>query len=142
MAYATVADMIDRFGSTELIRMTTPEGQDMAAIDTAAVERALAEASDLVDSYLRTQYAVPLATAPLAVAGATCRLARYSLAHGENREPTEQMRLARKEDLDWLAMIAKGTVTLDGVAPAAIDQSGARTSDRARSFSTDSLAEW
>lgn len=142
MAYAAVTDMITRFGSSELIRMTTPEGQDMTAIDTVAVERALAEASDLVDSYLRTRYAVPLVAVPLSVRGLTCRMARYDLAHGENREPTEQMRLARREDVEWLGNIAKGLVTLDGVAPASLDQSGARASDRERSFSADSLAEW
>ncbi len=142
MPYATAADMVERFGATELIRMTTPEGQDMTAIDTVAVERAIAEAADLADSYLRTRYEVPLATVPLALRGVVCRLARYSLAHGENREPTEQMRLARKEDIDWLTAISAGRVVLDGAAPASLTQSGARTADRERPFDAASLARW
>lgn len=142
MSYATVTDMIGRFGSTELIRMTTPEGAAMEAIDTVAVERALAEASSVIDSYLRTRYAVPLVAVPLVVVGVACRMARYSLAHGENREPTEQMRMARKEDIGWLEGVAKGMVTLDGVAPANPDQSGARVADRARAFDAEALARW
>jgi phage gp36-like protein len=142
MPYATASDMIARFGSTELIRMTTPEGQAMDAIDTAAVDRAIAEASGQVDSYLRTRYAVPLVAVPVEITGLTCRMARYSLAHGENREPTEQMRMARKEDIAWLEGIAKGLVTLDGVAPANPAQSGARSTDRARPFDADALGLW
>ncbi len=142
MAYATVTDMINRFGAAELTRLTTPEGQDMAAIDTVAVERAIAEASGLVDSYLRTRYEVPLVGVPIEITGAACTLARYSLAMGENREPTEQMRLARKETIDWLSAIGAGRVTLNGAVPASTTQSGARTSDRCRPFNTDSLAGW
>lgn len=142
MPYASVADMTARFGATELIRMTTPEGQDMAAIDAAAVERAIAEADDLADSYLRKRYAVPLASPPLALTGAVCALARHSLAQGENREPTEQMRQARTDALAWLRMVADGTVTLDGLAPASTTQSGAQAADRSRAFSAESLEDW
>ena len=78
MAYATAADMIARFGTAELIRMTTPEGAAMEAIDTAAVDRALVEASDVIDSYLRTRYAVPLATVPPSVPLDVSRLMRRS----------------------------------------------------------------
>lgn len=142
MAYAAATDMIARFGSAELIRMTTPEGQAMEAIDTVAVERALAEASDLIDSYLRTRYAVPLVGVPLAVSGCCCRLARYDLAHGENRGPTEQMITARRQDIAWLENVAKGVVTLDGLVPASADQSGARLRDRESMFNADNLAGW
>lgn len=142
MAYATATNMIARFGAAELIRMTTPEGAAMEAIDTVAVERALAEASDLIDSYLRTRYAVPLVAVPLAVAGCCCRLARHDLAMGENRGPTEQMIAARRQDIAWLENVAKGVVTLDGVVPASTDQSGARLRDRESQFNSTTLADW
>lgn len=142
MAYATAADMIARFGTAELIRMTTPEGAAMEAIDTAAVDRALVEASDVIDSYLRTRYAVPLATVPPSIAGCACRLARHDLARGENREPTQQMVDARREDIAWLDRIAKGIVTLDGLAPPSVDQSGARLRDRCGAFTADNLRGW
>jgi phage gp36-like protein len=142
MAYATTADMIARFGSAELIRMTTPEGAAMEAIDAAAVARALDEASDRIDSYLRTRYAVPLTAAPASIAGACCRMARFDLARGPNREPTEQMRRDLDADVKWLEGIAAGRVTLDGIAPASPDQSGARLRDRDSQFNADSLALW
>jgi phage gp36-like protein len=142
MAYATASDMIARFGSAELIRMTTPEGAAMEAIDADAVARALAEASDKIDSYLRTRYAVPLASVPSAIAGCCMRMARYDLARGPNREPTEQMRRDNDSDVKWLENIARGMVTLDGIVPASPDQSGARLRDRDSQFNADSLAGW
>lgn len=142
MAYATTADMIARFGSAELIRMTTPEGAAMEAIDAAAVERALEEASSVIDSYLRTRYAVPVASVPAAVAGCCARMARHDLARGPNREPTEQMRRDQAADIAWLEGIAKGRVTLDGLVAASPDQSGARLRDRDSQFNAASLAHW
>ena len=142
MAYATAADMIARFGSTELIRLTTPAGAAMEAIDAVAVDRALTEASDRIDSYLRTRYAVPLASVPSAVAGACCRMARFDLARGPNSEPTEQMRRDMDADVKWLEGIAAGRVTLDGIVPASPDQSGARLRDRESMFNADSLGTW
>ena len=142
MAYATAADMVARFGSAELIRMTTPEGAAMEAIDADAVARALDEATDKIDSYLRTRYAVPLASVPAAIAGCCMRMARFDLARGPNREPTEQMRRDNDADVKWLENIAKGMVTLDGLVAASPDQSGARLRDRDSQFNADSLAGW
>lgn len=142
MSYATAADMIARFGPTELMRMTTPEGEDMQAVNTVAVERALAEASDLADSYLRGRYTVPLVAVPLTLQAHVQHLARYSLALGENREPTEQMKMARADAVAWLKGVADNTVTLEGIAPASPTQSGAMTSDRERPFNAASLARW
>jgi phage gp36-like protein len=113
MPYATVQDMVDRWGQTEMIRLTTPDGTEMTTLDAAAIERAIAEASAVVDSYLRRRYAAPLAAAPYEIRRAVCVIARYDLSHGENREPGEQVRLQKKEVLDWLGEIAAGRVLLD-----------------------------
>ena len=134
MAYATVSDMVSRFGEVELIRLTTPEGQDATAIDVVAVDRALTEASATIDTYLRQRYQVPMDLAPPEIARATCMLARYDLSLGENREPSEQTRLARKEAIDWLTLIAGGKVLLDLAEIAAGDNSYAQMSDRPAAF--------
>jgi phage gp36-like protein len=130
MAYATVSDMVSRFGEAEMIRLTTPEGQDAIAIDTVAVTRALTEASMLVDSYARKRYLVPMTIVPPEIARATCMLARYDLSLGENREPSEQTRLARKEVLDWLRDVSTGAVLLDLAEVPAGDDSYAEMQDR------------
>ena len=113
MAYATVANMIERFGEVELIRLTTPDGQEMASFNADTITRALDEASGVVDTYLRKRYQVPLAVVPPEVRRAVCAIARYDLSLGESREPGEQVRLAKKESTDWLALVAKGDALLD-----------------------------
>jgi phage gp36-like protein len=111
--YATVADMVARFGSDEMIRLSTPSGQDLVAVQSAPVLTALEEASSQIDSYLRRRYAVPLDIVPAEILRATCFLARYDLSMGEQKEPSEQMRLARKEIIEWLVKITEGKVVLD-----------------------------
>ncbi len=140
-AYATIADMVSRFGADEVLRFSAGDGPLPETIQPARIEQAIGDASVLIDSYLRRRYAVPLAAVPQAVVRAACVLARYDLAQGGDREPSEQMRLARKEVIAWLEGIAAGTVTLEGVAPIAAT-GGARVSDRDRDFSVGNLRDW
>ena len=136
--YATQQDLIDRYGTTEIARLTAAEGADPTSIDTGRATVALTDATAVVDSYLRAQVPVPLSTVPPEVVRVTCVLARYNLAHGEGREPTEQMRLAQKEAMDWLRDVATGTVQLGLIVPEA-GAKGGRSTDRERVLSTDSL---
>ncbi|GBR09503.1 gp436 family protein [Gluconobacter frateurii] len=130
MPYASVSDMIDRFGERELIANTTPEGMPKNGIDQAKVTLALTNASSLIDSYLNRRFATPLATPPNSIADACCRIARYALAQTGASQPTEQMRLDRKDAVEWLTHISRGTVTLDGQTPANESKSWSRISRR------------
>ena len=56
--YATLQDLIDRFGERELIQLTDP---DNLAVQAAKVERALQDAHALADGWLARVYALPLA---------------------------------------------------------------------------------
>lgn len=136
MAYAASEDMIARFGEVDLIRLSAPEGQLDGVIDFARVELALDSASALIDSYVRRRYAVPLSPVPQEIADACCTLARYDLARGEQKTPSEQMIAERREILAWLSKIADGMVLLAATLAAATAPSiaGARVSDRARDF--------
>ncbi len=143
--YASVQDLIDRYGETELVRLTTPDGADMDGIDTDRVEGALREACALVDTYLRKRYNVPLDIAPPEIRRATCVLTRYDLMHGDQREPTEQARLARKEVVDWLSDIAAGKVQLDLEEVAPGEDSYSQASTRRAPLSDDATvtgASW
>lgn len=133
-AYAAVADMVSRFGESEIIRFSAGDGPLPDAIEPARIDQALADASALIDSYLRRRYAAPLTAPPPDIVRAACTLARYDLAMGGDREPSEQMRLARKEVVDWLMALAEGKATLEGVTPIGASSS-ARVSDRERTFS-------
>lgn len=58
MSYATVQDMIDRFGEQEMISLTDEAN---VAVQSEPVERALADAQAMVDSYVGRIYRLPLA---------------------------------------------------------------------------------
>ncbi|MBW6402079.1 DUF1320 domain-containing protein [Roseomonas sp. HJA6] len=143
MPYAAIDDLVRAFGESEAARLTAPEGNLEAPVDEAKVVDALTKASDLIDSYLARRYLLPLvAPYPPAIVEACCVLTRFRLAHGEQREPTEQMRLARKETIAWLGQLAEGSAVLPGLSVAGSSGAGARVTDRPRAFSSDTLRGW
>ncbi|QPF74195.1 DUF1320 domain-containing protein [Roseateles sp. DAIF2] len=58
MKYATVQDMVDRFGERELIQLTA--GAGAVAVDAAKLERMLADAQAHIDGYVGKVFALPL----------------------------------------------------------------------------------
>ena len=131
MAYATIADMLARYGEGEMIRLSAADGGLDGGVDTVRTQRSLDEATALIDGYLRARYDLPLSPVPLDVRAACCTLARYDLAQGDQKTPSEQMRLDRKAAIDWLTAISKGDVQLPATTTT-IDGSAARVSDRTR----------
>ena len=57
MQYATVQDLIDRFGETEMIQLTDPE---IAAVQASKVQRAIDDAQAFADGYVGKAYRLPL----------------------------------------------------------------------------------
>ena len=116
MTYATQQDLVDRFGELELIQLSDREST--GSIDATVVGKALADADELVDSYIAARVALPLSTVPPRLARVAGDVARYYL-HAD--APTEQVRAAYKDAVAWLKDIAAGKATLgdDGVAAAA-----------------------
>lgn len=58
MPYATVQDLVDRFGERELIQLTDP---DLVAVRASKVELAILDAQAFADSYVGVAYRLPLA---------------------------------------------------------------------------------
>lgn len=143
MSYASVQDMVDRFGETEMIRLSRPEDRAAETVLAAKIEKALADATGLINDYLRGRYLIPVPTPGDSLVRAACVLARYDLAKGERVDPTEPMRLDRKEVIGWLEGIAEGKVTIDAPPAASAEGStGARVSDRDRPFSRSNMWAW
>ena len=117
MAYAQPQDMVARYGQAEMIRLSVGEGQPLDVMNLARINVALADASALIDSYLRRRYATPLAAVPQEVLRAACILARYDLAHGDGRMPSEQMTTAQKQILAWLEAVRDGKTMLADATP-------------------------
>jgi phage gp36-like protein len=133
-AYASVQDMITRFGETEMIRLTTPSGQSMDVVVTEKADAALADASAQIDTYLRKRYEVPLDIVPAEIVRACCILARHDLYLGEDKQPSDQVKLTRDEVVRWLGEISLGKVLLDLTEVAAGDNSYAQAQTRRQVF--------
>ncbi len=141
--YATATDMIARFGETQILRLSNPEDLTATTVDVVKVNQAIADATALIDGYLRKRYEVPVMTPPVDLIAACCKVARYELAQGERTTPTEQMKNDRSDVMKWLEQISRGVVNLDApLASGAVGQSigsGPRYSDRPRDFDHDTL---
>ncbi len=112
MAYASVQDMIDRFGEGEMARASTPENTPITAVIPAPIQTALDDASATIDSYLRRRYAVPLQAVPPEINRACCMLARLDLGLGNEKTVSEQAQKAADAATSWLKQLANGTADL------------------------------
>lgn len=111
MPYATLADLIERAGEAE-IRQVADRDRD-GAIDADVIEAALQDADNLVNGYVATKYAVPLASVPDLVRTWAVSIARYVLHRNGAPDHVEQ---DYKDALAALKDVAAGRLTLP-VAP-------------------------
>lgn len=130
MAYATVDDLVKRFGSTELIRLTTPSDQDMDGIVRAVADTALDSASAIMDSYIGRRYRVPMDLPPTAVTDICCDITRFRLSSGDGKTCSEEVRARHKDAMQWLRDVSVGTVVLELDQVATSDESYAMASTR------------
>lgn len=121
--YATITDMQDRFERQELIQLTDQNG--MGVIDEAAVNKALADANDEINSYIGKLYLVPVVPTTPSLVRYSCFIARY-LLWSMKAEMPEIVKANYQAAITWLKAVAKGEATLEaqGVTAAAQDASG------------------
>lgn len=120
MAYATVDDVLKAMDRDVLIRLTDDEG--IGDVDTARVQRALDDASEEVDGYVGSRYAVPLDPAPPILRKLTVDIAVYNL-YSRLDEPPEHRAERYRTALEFLSRVALGKISLgpqdpDGNPPA------------------------
>jgi len=119
MIYATVADLVSRFGELELVQLTDLVNFPPSVIDEPRVEVKLADAAAFVDGYVGQMYRLPLRgcakpatvvggpityVAPPVLARLTCDVARYYL-HDDLAPENEVYRRfkAATKELDAIA---------------------------------------
>jgi len=115
MPYAIQADMIASYGEREVIALT--DRDLLGVIDPAVLADAINLASDEIDAYLNSRYALPLVNPPRLLTRLACDIARYRLC-GSDAQETEPVRNRYKDALKTLGMIKAGDLTL-GLDPAA-----------------------
>lgn len=107
MTYASQADMIDRFGESELIDLT--DRSFVGTIDVVVLDRALADATAEIDGYLASRYQLPLTSQPAVLVRVCADIARYNL-HDDNLPELVETRY--KAAVDLLRQVSLGRVSL------------------------------
>lgn len=107
--YATVDDLILRFGRPEMVELTDRADPPSERVDRAVAEQALASASNTIDGYVGAQHKLPLAEVPPLLVDLCCDIARFNLF---DRKASEEVRDRFKNAIRTLENIAKGMVKL------------------------------
>lgn len=120
MTYATVQDLIDRYGEREMIQLTDIDEPRTDAVVSARAQRALDDAAAEVDGYLAGLYALPLSPVPGTLRRVAIDIARYHLGS----VPTDSSEAKRYDDaIKFLRLVARGEIKLGvdgaGAEPAA-----------------------
>lgn len=139
--YATIDDLIARYGEDELVELTDRADPPAGTVDATVADKALADASQEIDLYLRVRYALPLDTVPSVIGRVCCQIARYTLH--VNGAP-EKVGKSYEEAIALLVKIARSTVELgiDAVEPASAPSAAPAVSGPGRVFSRDSLKDF
>lgn len=110
--YASIADLVERFGETEVIELTDQD--HLGQIDTAVAERALQDATAEIDGYLAARYRLPVTDTPRLLSVLCTDIARYRLQKGVS---TDQARQRYEDAVDTLKRIQDGRMNLPLTAP-------------------------
>jgi phage gp36-like protein len=142
VTYCTKQDLIDRFGERELIQLTDRTNTPVSTVDDVVVNRALGDATSLIDGYVGKVYTLPLATVPDILAKLSADVARFYL-HGKGVDKDHPVRVAYNDAVAYLVNVAKGLVQLvdigSGETPPAAGGGQVQVIAPAKTFSRDSL---
>lgn len=130
MAYATHLDVVARYGLDAAVRAFDKDGDGV--VDDEVEAQALADATDLIDSYIGARFDLPLSMVPTRLKRVCVELAIY-LASDDVVRQTEENKARYRDNVQWLRDLSKGHASLAlDESPASIDR-GVET----RSATTD-----
>ncbi|WP_434777689.1 gp436 family protein [Neisseria sp. Ec49-e6-T10] len=109
--YATVKDMLDRFGLKEVISLTDREYE--AEVNEAVALNALEDATAEIDSYL-VKFTKPFDSVPRVIEMYCCDIARYRLTGTDVLEDSVIAQRYAKA-IDFLEKVASGKLSLGGL---------------------------
>ena len=132
--YASIADMIERFGETEIVELTDLEHTGEVVVDVA--ERALADATAEIDGYLAARYRLPVTDTPRVLSLLCTDIARYRLQKGVT---TDQARQRYEDAISNLKQISRGEINLPLAAPPPASAEPMVSPGRARVFDDDTM---
>ena len=133
--YCTLDDIKEQISEDELIQLSDDE--NTGTVDTAAIDRAIADADAEINGYCVERYTVPFDPVPDLIRKYCVDISIYNLL--SRRQGADEDRLARyKNAIRFLEKVAKGIVSLGVNAPAETSQDtvSVTTSKSDRIFST------
>jgi phage gp36-like protein len=143
VTYATLSDLVARFGNDELVLLS--DDANTGSIAAAVVDLVLGDVRATIDSYLTDRYQLPLTANPAALVPIACDLARFQLAtrSGKTRA-TDQMTQRNDNAIRWLRDVAAGKVGLglDANSQELPNAGGAQSTHRRREFTDRTLADY
>lgn len=107
--YATISDLIERFGSDEILTLAPNEQNN--DINANRLNVVIADTEAEINSYLAVRYRVPIAGAEQLKA-VTCDIARYRLY---DNQASDEVTNRYNQRISWLKDVSAGRATL-GIA--------------------------
>ena len=139
MTYATLTHLTERFGADMLVSLTDRAQPATGLIDPVVVERALVDADAMIDGYFGGRYVLPLPEVPPLLADLARSIAIWKL---HTFKPDDKITEDYKDALRTLRDISDAKITLavpSASAPATVEGSGARLTDRERPLTAENL---
>lgn len=138
MSYATLDQLVARYGERLLLQVADRADPPAGAIDAGTVGQVLADTDALIDGYLAGRYVLPLASVPPQVPPIAQAIAIYRL---HVFQPEQKIADEYQAAIADLVRIANGTIRLPaaGVEPAISGGSGVEAVDRPRDFTPDNM---
>jgi phage gp36-like protein len=139
MSYASLEDLIERAGETEILQIADRDHDDVA--DPDVIDAALVHADNIVNGHVGVKYYLPLASTPDLVRTWSVSIARYFLHR--NGAP-DYVETDYKTAISSLKDVARGLISLPdatGAVPAAT--AGVHMADSPdQVFSPENLRGW
>lgn len=112
MAYATLQDLIERFGEAEIVGLADRDGDGTP--DAEAIDAAAADVDAEIDAHLAGRYPLPLSTVPLILRQLAATLMRERLYHaaGARLDDDSPARVEAKSARGLLKELAAGRAHL------------------------------
>lgn len=162
MPYVTATEIRNATSNLELAQVATPrerkpitaeqmrkaiDGDDYSGDPDASwitlalgkVNRAVQDASDFLDNYMRLRYAVPLVSPPSTVREIVIRIARYML---HNERATKEVEERYKEAVKWCRDIAEGIIVLDVPAASVLEGDAPLIQEGAGLYTVEGLSDF
>lgn len=136
--YCTLHELTERYSHRMLVEISDRGDAPTGEIDAAQIERAIADASALIDGYLKPRYRLPLPSVPPLIRDLALRISIYK-AH--THVAGEKIEADYKDALRQLEQISKGILQpdLDGAEPAPSGAAEVRTNNPERPLSAGTM---